>query len=179
MSNYNCSISFRSGKNNADADRLSRKQAQETTIVFPEVLKATSSAITADSAPFAETLVHPDETNDIDEDEVPKDHLEGTSLSDWQKAQASDSNINFIVDHLLIGQKPTSTQVERGGVDQRYVLEWEKLQLKDGVLYRTTDINGESVDQLVLPASMKAYHDNLGRHQGRDRTTSLIRHRFF
>ena len=134
--NYNGSISYRSGKNNADADGLSRKQAQETMTVFPEVLKAISSTITADSAPFAEILVHPDETKDIDEEEVPKDHLEGTSLSaqDWQKAQASDSNINFIVDHLLIGQKPTATQVERGGVDQRYVLEYEKLKLKDGVL---------------------------------------------
>ena len=66
------------------------------------------------------------------------------------------------MDHL-----PTATQIERGGVDQRYVLEWEKLKLKDGVLYRTTDINGESVEQVVLPASMK------------DRTLSLIRHRFF
>ena len=47
---------------------------------------------------------------------------------------------------------------------------------------RTTLPNGEECDQLVLPASMKdtifkAYHEDLG-HQGRDRTTSLIKRRF-
>ena len=79
-------------------------------------------------------------------------------------------------------QKPTTTQVEGNGIDQRYMYEWEKFKLK-GVLYRSTEINGETVDQLVLPAALKdviftSYHDDLG-HQGRDRTISLIRHRFF
>ena len=46
-----------------------------------------------------------------------------------------------------------------------------------------TTFNGEGIEQLVLPTSLtdtifKAYHDDLG-HQGRDRTTSLIRRRFF
>ena len=52
--------------------------------------------------------MHPDDTNVTDEEEFPKEHLEGTSLTalDWQKAQASGSNINLIVDHL-----PTATQV--------------------------------------------------------------------
>ena len=48
LPNYNCSISNRNGKNNADADGLSRKQEQETMTVFPEVLNAISSSITAD-----------------------------------------------------------------------------------------------------------------------------------
>ena len=46
-----------------------------------------------------------------------------------QKAQASDSNINFILDYLLTGQKQTATQVEWGAVDQWHTLECEKLKL--------------------------------------------------
>lgn len=46
-----------------------------------------------------------------------------------------------------------------------------------------TPFNGEGTEQPVLPTSLtdiifRAYHDDLG-HQGRDRTTSLIRRRFF
>ena len=48
---------------------------------------------------------------------------------------------------------------------------------------RTANISGESFKQIVLPQALrdivfKAYHDDLG-HQGRDRTTALIRQRFF
>ena len=101
----------------------------------------------------------------------------------WQKAQTDDRNINFIINHLNTEQKPTAAQVVRNGIDQRYMYEWEKFKFKEGVLYRSTEINGETVDQLVLPTTLKdvifsSYHDDLG-HQGRDRTISLIRHRFF
>ena len=184
LSNYNCTISYRSGKNNADADGLSRKHEQETTTVFPEVLKAISNCITVDTAPYAESLIQPDDNNETEE-EVPTVHLKGTSLSakDWKKAQTADRNIRFIIDSMQKEQKPTATQVEGNGIDQRYMYEWEKFKLKEGVLYRSTEINGETVDQLVLPADLKdvifaSYHDDLG-HQGRDRTISLIRHRFF
>ena len=184
LSNYNCSISYRSGKNNADADGLSRKQEKETTTVFPEVLKTICNLMTVETAPLAETLMHPDDEADID-DEVTSEHLEGTSLStqDWQKAQAADANINFLIDHVLTGQKPTTSQAEENGIDHRYMADWEKLKLKDGVLYRTAEIRGVVAEQLVLPDSMKeivfhAYHDDLG-HQGRDRTLSLIQQRFY
>ena len=184
LSNYNCSISYRSGKNNADADGLSRMMENETTTVFPEVLKAISHCMRVDTAPYSETLMHPDDNGSI-EDEIPEKQLEGTSLSmhDWRKAQASDRSINFIVEQIHQGQRPTVRQVERNDVDKRYLFEWEKFKMKEDVLYRTAEINGESVDQLVIPSSVRetifaAYHDDLG-HQGRDRTISLIRQRFF
>ena len=158
LSNYNCTISYRCGKNNADADGLSRKEEQEITTVFPEVLKAISSSITVDS-PCSEFLMHP-ENDEATEENVPTDQLKGTSLSakDWQKAQTADKNIKFMIDHLHKEQKPTPTQIERNGLDQRYMYEWEKLMLKEGVLYRTAEINGETVDQLVLPTASERHH---------------------
>ena len=59
MSNYNCTIKYRSGKNNADADGLSRlhdneKKCQAT--VFPEILKAMSQSIVVQDFPLVESL---------------------------------------------------------------------------------------------------------------------------
>ena len=55
--------------------------------------------------------------------------------------------------------------------------------MTDKVLYRTATVNGEKHDQLVIPANtksivLKALHDDNG-HQGRDRTSWLIKTRFF
>ena len=72
--------------------------------------------------------------------------------------------------------------MERDIIDKRFLQYWNNYKLKNGILYRETNINGEKIEQLVLPASLaenifRSYHDDLG-HQGRDRTTSLIRRRF-
>ena len=56
LSNYNCSISYRNGKRNADADGLSRRQEVRTTTVFPEVLKALHYSIITGTIPLSETI---------------------------------------------------------------------------------------------------------------------------
>ena len=68
-------------------------------------------------------------------------------------------------------------------VDRRYVYDWEQYKLIDGVLYKKSTINNEKRNRMCLPRSLqedlfKAYHDDLG-HQGRDRTLSLRKQRFF
>ena len=55
--------------------------------------------------------------------------------------------------------------------------------LSNGVLHRKVTLNGQNFLQLVLPPAFRedvfeALHDDLG-HQGRDRTMSLIKQRFF
>ena len=82
----------------------------ETTTVWPEVLKAISHCMRVDTAPYSETLMHPDDNSSI-EDEISGKQLEGTSLSmhDWRKAQASDRSINFIVEQIHQGQTDSQT----------------------------------------------------------------------
>ena len=65
----------------------------------------------------------------------------------------------------------------------KYIREWSRLSLVDGVLYRNTILNNVQTRQLVLPLHfrsiiLKQLHDDLG-HQGRDRTLSLVRSRFY
>ena len=65
----------------------------------------------------------------------------------------------------------------------KYIREWKKLTMFNGVLYRNTTLNDELKCQLVLPLHfrsivLKHLHDDIG-HQGRDRTLSLVRSRFY
>ncbi len=61
---------------------------------------------------------------------------------------------------------------------------WEKLEIRDGVLYRISkDKVGKRRYQLVVPNSLKSTvlrgtHDDVG-HQGQGRTLHLVRQRFF
>ena len=65
----------------------------------------------------------------------------------------------------------------------KYFREWNKLSLSNSILYRSTVLNGVATKQLVLPARfhsivLQHLHDDFG-HQGRDRTLSLVRARFY
>ena len=125
--------------------------------------------------------------DDIDTypDNIPKEALEGTALmiQDWHKAQADDRNIAYIVKCLSAKSKPSRQEIDRKNIDNRYKAEWERYRLKSGILYRTYQVEDEEFHQLVLPESLrdiifKSYHDDLG-HQGRDRTLTLIKQRFY
>lgn len=67
------------------------------------------------------------------------------------------------------------------------VLSWLRerkvLFVRDGVLYRRGMVSGHSFEQIAAPDFLKeviltGLHDNAG-HQGRDRTLSLVKSRFF
>ena len=189
LSNYNFSIKYRSGKKNADADALSRLQESETvTTVFPEVIKPICQTVIAerDSTSLFEGIVTESENTEMGiEEDIPEEVLSSTALTshDWHKAQQADRDIRFIIEALEKGQKPNSSSVERNGVDTAYLTEWEHYYIVNGILFRKYIRNGEEFRQIVLPSELKetifrAYHDDLG-HQGRDRTTSLIKQRFF
>ena len=118
LSNYNCSLSYRSGKRNLDADGLSRRKEDTETTIFPDVLKALCNAficneITVNDVSFSDLLTNP--TEDIVPDvgvdqEVSDEVLQGTALTtqDWHKAQFSDGNIRVIIDSLIEGHRPST-----------------------------------------------------------------------
>ena len=66
---------------------------------------------------------------------------------------------------------------------RKFLKDWNKMNIKDDVLYRSTTINGLDYNQLVDQKAvqdtiLKALHDDQG-HQGRDRTAWLVKTRFF
>ena len=133
LSNYNCTLKYRSGKKNSDADWLSRMYENDTTTttVFPDVLKTVCQSVVAekDQSPLVETLVDVDDDlphDQMSEETIDQETLAGTALSsqDWRKAQASDPNICFVIDNLLTGRQPTTRQAEQQEVDLKYLSDW-------------------------------------------------------
>ena len=61
--------------------------------------------------------------------------------------------------------------------------DWDKLNLCDGILYRSGIVSNQDFQQLVVPITyrddiFKSLCSDLG-HQGRDRTMSFINQRYF
>ena len=192
LSNYNCSISYRSGKQNADADGLSRMHGLETvSTIFPEVLKATVQIQCMSHAehPYIDLLCKKQscqkDGNEPQTADASEDVYEGTALSknDWRTAQSNDKNLQFVLDCLIEGHQPSVSEALNRHVDKRFVNDWEKYNLKNGIVYKVGKIGEETVNRLCLPSSLQqdifmAYHDNLG-HQGKERTLSLLKRRFY
>ena len=189
LSNYNFDIKYRSGKKNADADGLSRirEEGVEHENIIPGVIKAVCQSVLVETeqCPLIESVALTTQHIDSQED-VPESLLQATALTDhdWRKAQQQDPTIKLAIQHLKSGaRKPASQVLADPLYDARYLKDWDKLYLRDGILYRSGIVSNQDFQQLVVPITyrddiFKALHSDLG-HQGRDRTTSLIKQRFF
>ncbi|MCG7878036.1 MAG: DDE-type integrase/transposase/recombinase [Candidatus Thiodiazotropha taylori] len=188
LSGYNFSIKYRSGKKNADADGLSRRrEIEEQRVIFPETLKAVSHSmsIMVQDCPLIESVAVSDTPVTSQEEDIPEQLLMtyGLTAKDWRKAQLNDPCISFILNEVQTGSKVPARRNLHQAVDARYLREWEKVFVVQGVLHRKVSLNGQDFQQIVLPPVFReevfqALHDDLGNKR-RDRTTSLIKQRFF
>lgn len=171
LSVYDFNITYRPGKNNADADGLSR---MPTDTIAQESIKAICGVM---RTPLVETLaVTPDV---LDQPSLDTEHQIYNDI-DWVSIQHQDKELKPWIDYVREGKKPKRGQVEQSPLLRQF----EHLKLTGNILYRVIrDRNGNEIRQLVLPSShvttvLKTLHDEMG-HPGRDRTTSLIRDRFY
>ena len=190
LSNYHFSLTYRSGKLNQDADGLSRlNEGQDQQVMYPDVLKAilNVSQVGRDEMPLADSLLVCRSMQQIAPTDVaPNEALKASVLTstDWQKGQAGEPSIARVKQLIDSGQKPSKKAAKTECPDvRRYLRDWNKLKLKDNVLYRTTTVSGEEYDQLIVPTTIKdtilqSLHDDMG-HQGRDRTSWLVKTMFF
>ena len=119
------------------------------------------------------------------EAEVPELLLQATALTDkdWCKAQQQDATLNLAIQYLKSGARKPALQILANPIyDARYLKDWDKLYLRDGILYRNGTVSNQGFQQLVVPLSYRdeiftALHSDLG-HQGHDRTMSMIKQRF-
>lgn len=186
LSNYNFTIKYRSGKKNNDADGLSRQLVSDEgqSTVFPDTINAICSMTLAVAEDTELDNIAPEEY--VPDDGIPDELLRAHALSsnDWRRGQMEDRTLARVIHLFHSGQRPSAKQSAKEPVGVRkYLREWSKFSFQEGVLYRTATLRGQKIDQLVLPASAKdtvlgALHDDLG-HQGRDRTTSLVKERYY
>ena len=120
----------------------------------------------------------------IDDDEAGTDTGSDLSQIDWPAEQTVDTTFYRVRQLLSSGHKPTKRQIALEPKPYQKVLkDWDNLFLKDDILYRKHSLNGTDVNQLVLPEvyrdiALQGLHDEAG-HQGRYRTMSLVKSRFY
>lgn len=104
------------------------------------------------------------------------------SEQDLRKRQRADPEIGMVIKQLESNEKPCPKTMPSGL--SLWFKEWNRLELKNGVLFRKRQEQGGESYQLALPADlcdmvMKELHDDMSFDDGIERTVDLIRSRFF
>ena len=162
---------------------LMRKHRQEEKTIFSDMLKAISHSLSVmdkGCSLFESLAISPAHVSKQIL-EIPDQQLQTYRLTfkDWRKVQLIEPCIGFILNKVETCPKAPAKQTLDQAVDARYLREWDKLFVSQGVLQRKVSINEQDFQQLVLPPVFRqkvfqALHDDLG-HQGRDRTTCLFK----
>ena len=103
----------------------------------------------------------------------------GMSALDTRKLQDEDDMVSRVRSYWNTGSPPTTEQSKHESRPVRRVLrQWGRLDVAQDLLYKKTQLNGESCHQLLLPYVLKsqvlhATHDNMG-HQAFEKTLQLV-----
>ena len=105
------------------------------------------------------------------------------SEEELQQHRRSDPIIEQVVNMLESGNKASPSLLPDSLELKLMLKEWKRLELKNGLLYRTRLSEGDTTYQFVVPKSLKStiltcLHDDMG-HMGLDRTIDLVRSRFY
>ena len=186
---YNFQLKYKSGKTNGDADCLSRRP-QETVQLFPDAVNSICQAYTIqrNSCPYVETLLVSScgqilVSLSSEPQDIPPASSDLRDI-DWSKEQLADPNVARVKNLVKSGFCPEYSDLRtESPIVLKYLRTWKKFSLVDGVLYRNTTVDGQNTRQLVLPSHfidkvLGHLHDDMG-HQGRYRTLSLVRQRFY
>ena len=200
LASYNFSLEYQKGKDNTVADFLSRldetlpkEEVQDylDKIPYPGVKAVLDNAITP-LEERAEVGVRPDpegvKANPEEAVAARAAKLASTNIIDWKVEQKDDPVLYQVVKHLRASRetfKGALLTVLDKKATTAYVKAKEHLLLKNGLLYRKTNIGPakETIFQFVVPqrhrsAAMDGCHHEAA-HQGQRRSASLMQERFW
>ncbi|XP_056437540.1 uncharacterized protein LOC130374637 [Gadus chalcogrammus] len=195
LATYEFTIQYRPGRQNIDANLLSRQyspeEAKEWTSVPPAGIKALCKrACISGEADVPDRLV---DQLGAPAAAVPEAYVFPVNLSMNVLDQLSPKDIQASQDmDPTIGPLKKALEKNKGLTRSKndspetvlLLRESRKLELKDGLLYRVKEKTcGKQIKQLVLPARyrpmvLRSLHDECG-HMGMERTTELIKDRFY
>jgi hypothetical protein len=184
LGNYNFDIIYRAGRNNTDADALSRyphhkiidQQQHENIKIDNSTVKTICKYITPALIDTLPAL----SLNIIEATETPMQPIAQLELREIRKAQRQDQ---LIEKWRIATIDKTLPQFNTLPGDIIMKKNFENFIIKRGILYRNLHENEEIIEQLVIPNCYKreileGFHDDCG-HPGRDRTLRLLRERYF
>lgn len=194
LSTYNFSVQYKPGRENIDADLLSRHQ-RETEDGWVDIPPLGVKALCR-LFKVSGTHEHPIRCVNqlgVSPEAIPDAYayltqieiipLEQLSIKELIAAQSSDPDISVVKEQIEKGKDVQSFKHSNSNVSLM-LRESSKFKIKRRLLYRVIKrSSGKEVSQLVLPAQyqpmvFKAMHDDIG-HLGMERTTELIKDRFY
>ena len=194
LANYNFTVKYKCGLRNVEADALSRiswpeilaetedldvdLKCMDTHIVNAILTGCRSKSSLIESVSCSSKIIPPELSQDSD----------SSSNINWMKEQRADPNLTVIIKLIESGQLQKRKQHGKDTPGVKSLLRIRKgLKLVKDILYRKTYTDNSSSKkvqwQLVVPKAYRSRalvgcHDDVG-HQGRMRTLSLLRERFY
>ena len=117
--------------------------------------------------PVAEQLARDASLIDDDILEPPEVLPYSVTREEWRRFQLADSTLAIVIQQIEQGKTLNLRDLGLDTAELKvYVSQQDKLVMRQGVLYRRGVVNGQTLFQLVIPAShreeaMKGVHDNL------------------
>ena len=179
LANYDFTIQYRSGKQNTEADALSRiKWQHEDDVQVRAILARGSNADTTIPLGINSNNVHCSNTQ---VNSTPK-----LTQEDWIEEQSNDGDIGPVVELVQQGKHLQYTCKEGDPSGMRVLLKYKQdLFIRNGLLYWKVKLKNHDsiVNQFILPKTHRhpvtlALHDNYG-HLGMEKTLGLLQERFF
>ena len=184
LAQFDLDLRYRPGKQNTNADALSRKGIEE-----PEVEAILQEVTATTSLPELMATVVSVLSVEFDAEEQTEAFHSTNALPRYtpeqlQEFQEEDQALGRFLHFWKNGRKPSGRQIRREPREVRLLLrQWSKVTEKGGVLYRKVTENGEGIHQLLLPNCLQnmvleSLHNQAG-HQGVERTLALVRKRCY
>ena len=194
LANYNFTIKYRCGQSNVEADALSRiswpkllSNHEDIDIDLEYMDTRIANAVLTGAKSKSSLIESISCSSKIISDELDTDFSSSTNL-DWVKLQRPDPNLSVIIKLIECDQLFQRELHKKDSQEVKALLRIKKnLKLTKDIVYRKSfSDNSPSKKvlwQLVVPKAYRARalagcHDDVG-HQGRMRTLSLLRERFF
>ena len=183
---FDLEIRYRTGKSNRCADALSRYPRHESVKIDLIELVLPGTAIDPDHVIKVRCCkVQEAAAEASDKNLGSSPVLPAFSFDELTKFQREDESLGVVLERFETGWEPGRVEPEPvNPLVQSWMREWDKLEIRNGVLYRRVqDPVLGIIYQFLAPEKLQATllelaHDKMG-HQGVGRTVALLRTRCF